>query len=166
MLSRLIRLIQSRCVVAHPAAVESLEGRRFLSQSSIAADVLDLGSAAASQTLSTLSVQPVKIEGTYSGHFVSEHLGKSTLVFTITHDTHTGHFVGTAVINARSVGTLTGTIKGVVKVNKHTDVTFTGDGFTGTFIGTASHTGGSFYGSYAVSGKGVSDTGTYHVGKA
>lgn len=107
------------------------------------------------------STQPVKVEGTFVGHYQSAHYGKSTLTFVITHDTHTGHFTGTVDITRLG----TANVKGVVGTNHHIDVSFDSSGESGIFTGTASHTGGSFYGSYTVSGA-VNDTGTYHVGKS
>src|SRR5690349_15255576 len=106
MRSRMSHRSKSAANVARPTRIESLENRRFLS-STVAADVLDAPPAVAAEAISvkadsltTLAVsQPVKIEGSYVGHYVAAKFGKGTMSFHITHDTHTGHFTGTYSIN-------------------------------------------------------------------
>ena len=151
--------------------IEPLENRRLLSGTTVGADVLGLDDSAGARSfaasgLVVQSVALVKIEGTFSGHYVSSNYGKNTLTFVITHDTHTGHFVGTLTV-ATPGGTLTGSAKGVIRTDKHVSISISGPQITGTFTGNASHTGGSFYGSYSVKvGGKINDQGTYHVGKA
>lgn len=150
--------------------VESLEGRRLMSASSIGADVLDLDASGNAQdfvpmNFVTESTKLLKIEGTFVGHYISNNYPKNTLTFYITKCTHTGHFTGSVAIDSQ-IGTLMGSVSGKVLASKHVSISVSGKAINGTFTGTASHTGGSFYGSYSVSGKGFSDTGTYHVGKA
>jgi hypothetical protein len=154
-------------IANRPVQIESLEGRRLLSASSIGSDVLGLDSSSQTQDLKitnfvTESTKIIKVEGTYLGHYQSKNYGQSTINFIITHDTHTGHFVGTVEIARLG----TADVKGTVKASHHIDVSITDNSKeSGTFTGTVSHTGGSFYGSYTVTGT-VNDTGTYHVGKA
>lgn len=150
--------------------VESLEGRRLFSASSVSADVLGLDEPANTQDFAALnfvteSTKLVKIEGTYVGHIQSEHYGKGTATFNITHDTHTGHFVGSVQLTA-SGSTIVLSVSGKILSSHHVSIAVSsGSKESGTFSGTASHTGGSFYGSYSISGV-INDTGTYHVGKA
>ena len=146
---------------------ESLESRRLLSASSVAADVLQLtpdDSVRTESFIVPLAVTLVKIEGTYLGHYVGKHLGKDTLQFNITHFTHTGHFKGSVIVGSTSGATAAAITSGVIHSNRHMDIEFSNNAYHGTFIAIASHTGGSFNGTFTVGGV-VSDTGTFNAAK-
>jgi hypothetical protein len=147
---------------------ESLESRRLLSASSIAVDVLQLtpdDSVKTESVIVPLAVKLVKIEGTYLGHYVGKHLGKNTLQFDITHFTHTGHFKGSVIVGSKSGATAASITSGVIHSNRHMDIDFSNNAYHGTFVAIASHTGGSFNGTFTVSGV-VSDTGTFNAAKS
>ena len=153
-------------IVNRSVQIESLEGRRLLSAASIDSDVLGLDSGADTHDFTPLSfvtesVKLLKIEGTFLGHIQSAHYGKGTISFNITHATHTGHFTGTAEVTANGT-TVPLEASGKITASKHVSISVSdGSKESGEFSGTASHTGGSFYGSYSVTGT-IKDTGTYH----
>jgi len=145
---------------ARTVLVEHLENRQLLSVSSIAADVLSIDSR---PPMAAEATSIVRIRGTFTGKYV---IGgkKEPLVFDVTKCTHTGHFTGTVTFTLGSKN-YPATLKGVIHSNLHLDITFSGDGFSGSMTGIASHTGGSFAGDYTVTG-GLNTTGTYKAAKA
>jgi hypothetical protein len=134
----------------------------------MAADVLGLtppDSLKVESVIQPLSIALVKIEGTYNGHYVGKHIGKGTLQFDITHFTHTGHFQGFVFVS-NSSGSTTATITtGVVHSNRHVDIDASNKKLSLAFVGIASHTGGSFAGTFTVSGA-ANDTGTFNAAKS
>jgi hypothetical protein len=154
---------------AHSAArIESLEGRRLLSASAIATDVLELTPTDPIKVESVvvpLSVTLVKIEGTYNGHYNGHHVGKGTLQFDITHFTHTGHFKGEVFVRNSSGSINTTITSGVIHSNRHVDITASNPALSVSFVGIASHTGGSFSGTFTATGA-VNDTGTFNAAKS
>jgi hypothetical protein len=169
MFSLFSRRVKSISVTKKSIQLEPLEGRRMLSVSSIADDVLQITSDDQFKTEAVIvpaTAKIVKIEGTYVGHYDGKKLGKHTLQFDITHFTHTGHFKGNVFIGTTSGGTTAAAItSGVVHSNRHVDITYANNAFNGTFVGIASHTGGSFNGHFTVTGA-VKDSGTFNVGKS
>ncbi len=168
------RRVKSISVTKDPIQLESLEGRRLLSTSSLAADILSIESDPTTKTITIppiASIVPatakiVKIEGTYTGHYVGEKLGKNALQFDITHFTHTGHFKGFVFIDSKSGNAATTITSGVVHSNRHVDIAYSeAKVVSGTFVGIASHTGGRFNGHFTVTGA-VKDSGTFNAGKS
>jgi hypothetical protein len=160
--------LKSRSVTTRAIPFEPLEGRRFLSVSSIAADVLQVTSDNQFKTeavVAPATAKLVKIEGAYVGHYVGKKLGKNPIEFQITHFTHTGHFKGNVFIASKSGDTEATITSGVVHSNRHVDIVYANNILSGTFVGIASHTGGSFNGHFTVTGS-VKDSGTFNAGKS
>jgi hypothetical protein len=176
MFALLSRRATSRVPFAHSFHIEQLETRRLLSASVVSLIGLDDGgdvvdrhdpptalSASVSASIEPLAAKIVKLEGTFNGHYFSTTTGEHPLKFSITHCTHTGHFVGVATFT-NAAGKFPADVTGVIRSNFHLDLTFIGSGFQGTMTGISTHTGGAFSGDYTVTGD-VTGHGTYKVAK-
>ena len=88
-------------------------------------------------TATTTTLVRLKLT-TYHGTSVDNHNQTSTIALHIDTFTHTGHFTASLTVYTPSGGTLTGTVAGVVKLNRRVNFTFNVSGPSGTATGTGS----------------------------
>jgi hypothetical protein len=139
--------------------MEPLEGRRMLTvvddggmmlpmmpQSGWAMVTAETTPTATTAAATATTLTLVRLKTTYHGISVDNANQTSTVSMHIDTFTHTGHFTASLNVYTTSAGTLTGTLTGVVRLNRHVNFTF-------NVTGPSSSASGTGAGKVSLSGK-------------